>query len=171
MRRVSLILFVCILPFTSLADDIEFSAYPVESVYRGRLKTPDFLIRDKGFAAFKTRILNGMTAGPNYAGEYSIIQFGCGTGCSSVIVGNNRTGELFDFPRGGENNEALTLSFQVNSKLVVARWYSDSLWETCIFETLVFENAKWIAKSAIAAKSEATCEGDPIEGLVKAKGL
>jgi hypothetical protein len=112
-----------------------------------------------------------MKAGPNFAGEFSVIQFGCGAGCTSVVVANDRTGKLFDFPRGGEDNEALTLSFQVNSKLVVARWYTDSLWETCVFETLVFESEKWNTKGAVAAKGDAACEGDPVKGLAKARGF
>lgn len=67
-----------------------------------------------------------MKDGSGFAGEYSVIQFGCGTGCTSVVVANNRTGQLFSFPRGGEFNQGLTLEFNVNSNLMVARWYTDS---------------------------------------------
>lgn len=162
MRRVSLILFVCLMPFTSLADDIGFSAYPAESIYRGKLKAPDFVGRNKAFSLFKTRILAGMKEGPTFAGEYSVIQFGCGTGCSMVIVANNRTGELFDFPRGGETNQGLELKFDLKSKLMFARWYTDSSWESCIFETLLFQNGEWIAKTAVAsgtAGPSGKCDG------------
>lgn len=59
-----------------------------------------------------------------FAGEYSVIQFGCGTGCSAVIVANNRTGQPYSFPRGGEDNMYLTLKYKLDSRLMVAQWGS-----------------------------------------------
>lgn len=169
--RALTLLLLFLSPFAAWAAELGFSDFPVGSVYSGKPAKPDFLKRDKGFAAFKTRILNGMNAGPNFAGEYSVIQFGCGTGCSTAIVASNRTGEVFGFPRGGEFNQALTLSYQANSRLMIARWYTDSLWETCVFESLVFENENWITKEALASKGDNACESDPVKGFAKAKGL
>lgn len=96
--------------------------FPAEASYSGKTKMPDFKGRDKDFNVFRTRIRNGLKNGPNFAGHYSLIQFGCGTGCSSVIVSDNNTGRPLSFPRGGEDNMYLSLKFQRNSRLIAAQW-------------------------------------------------
>jgi len=48
--------------------------------------------RDRNYNSYRTRIREGMRNGPNFAGQYSVIQIGCGTGCSFVIIGDNKTG-------------------------------------------------------------------------------
>lgn len=150
-------------------DSFDFAAYPVGTSYQGRMQLPDFKARDKKFALFKTRIVEAMKEGVSFAGEYSIAQFGCGSGCTSVVVANNRTGELFDFPRGGEFNQALTLEFKANSKLMFARWYTDSLWETCVIESFVFDDGQWIAKDALAGNGDAVCSGNVAQGAIRAR--
>ena len=84
------------------AENIDFASYPVANAYRGKLKQPDFKGRDRDFAPFKTRIMEAMNQGVNFSGEYRITQIGCGSSCSFAILGNLRTGQQFDFPRGGE---------------------------------------------------------------------
>ncbi len=151
------------------ADGFDFSEHRVDRVFQGKLRLPDFEGRDKDFAFFKTRIANEMKEGVTFAGEYSVVQFGCGTGCTSVVVANNRTGQLYDFPRGGESNQGLTLEFNVSSNLMVARWYTDSSWETCVFESLLFEGGKWIAKAAFASTGDDICSVGVLEGVAKVR--
>jgi hypothetical protein len=55
--------------------------YPVLSIYRGKVRLPDFKRRDKQFSLFRTRIIEGIRDGANFAGKYSVVQIGCGTGC------------------------------------------------------------------------------------------
>lgn len=153
------------------ADSFDFGDYSVDHVYQGKLRLPDYGGRDKDFALFKTRITNEMKRGVTFAGEYSVTQFGCGTGCTSVIVANNRTGQLYSFPRGGEFNQALTLEFKASSNLMLVRWYTDSFWETCVFEALIFEGGRWIANDALAGKGEDVCEGSVAAGAAKARGF
>lgn len=162
--------FAIWLPRVALADSLDFLQYPVESVYRGEAATPDFINRDKSFSTFRTRILKGMKAGPAFAGEYAIIQIGCGTGCSSVLVANERTGELSDFPRGGEQNQGLELQFDVKSSLMLARWYTDSIWDHCVFESFVFDKGVWAAKTSVATgvgDSKDACDGNVADGFRK----
>lgn len=171
MRRAMLFLYLLASPaFATDRNAFAFSDFPAAKTYVGATRKPDFNVRDKAFSSFKTRILEGMKDGSGFAGEYSVIQFGCGTGCTSVVVANNRTGQLFSFPRGGEFNQGLTLEFNVNSNLMVARWYTDSFWETCVFESFLFADGEWIAKDALASKGDGTCSGDVSEGVAKARG-
>lgn len=96
--------------------------YPAAVIYRGKTKLPDFKKRDRDFNSFRTRIRDGMRQGPNYAGRYSVIQIGCGTGCSFIIVGDNKTGRPTNFPRGGEDNMYLQVQHQLDSRLLTAQW-------------------------------------------------
>ena len=118
--------------------------FPVADIFTGKTKLPDFKGRDKAFNDFRTRIRNGMSQGPNFAGEFSVIQIGCGTGCSFVIVGNNRTGQPFNFPRGGEDNMYLSLKYQLTSKLMIAQW-ADYDQSKCFIEHFQFDGSSWTA--------------------------
>lgn len=151
------------------AAALEFSDFPAKSVFRAAPQMPDFKGQAKDFALFRTRITDAIKSGVAFAGEYSVAQFGCGTGCSTVILANNRTGQVYDFPRGGEFNQELTLEFKPNSKLMLARWYTDSLWETCVLEAFLFEDGRWIAKEALAAKTEEAYTGEVSNGLARSK--
>ncbi|RVK59251.1 hypothetical protein CN155_08220 [Sinorhizobium meliloti] len=124
------------------ADVIRPDQFPITDIFTGKTKLPDFKGRDKAFNNFRTRIRNGLQEGPNFAGEYSVIQIGCGAGCSFVIVGNNRTGQPLDFPRGGEDNMYLTLKYQLTSKLMIAQW-ADYDQSTCFIEHFQFDGSNW----------------------------
>jgi hypothetical protein len=176
MKRVEGFAIAAVLAFVTqthvlAADSFDFETYRVPDIYRSKPQLPDFKGRDKDFALFKTRIVDAMKKGVTFAGQYSTVQFGCGTGCSQVVVANNRTGQLYDFPRGGENNQALTLEYTVDSNLMLARWYTDSLWETCIIESFVLDGGRWIAKEALAGKGGEICEGGIAGGAVKARSF
>ncbi|UFS85071.1 hypothetical protein LPB79_32175 (plasmid) [Rhizobium sp. T136] len=129
------------LPTISL-DRIKPSQLPVFRIYNGPNNYPDFSGRDQRFSNFRIRIADGMTDGPKFAGEYSVIQFGCGTGCSVAYLGNNRTGEVFDVPVGGEDNMYLNLKFQLDSRLLVAQW-ADNDPGKCFVDFFSFDDGAW----------------------------
>jgi hypothetical protein len=129
------------------AKTIEASAkvdngYDVSDIYTGGTKYPDFGVRDAAFKTFRTRVRSGMKAGPSFAGEYSVIQIGCGSGCSFVVVASNRTGEAFNFPRGGEENMYLALKYRLSSRLLTAQWASHDD-DKCYVERFEFTGADW----------------------------
>ena len=134
--------FLCTPPAFAQTTDPRPEQFPVTRIYKGKAKAPDFKGRDKDFASFRTRIRNGMKEGPNFAGEYTIIQVGCGAGCSFAMVANNRTGQIFDFPRGGEDNMYLSLRYVLDSALVVAKWASYET-QKCTVEHFRFDQGKW----------------------------
>ena len=83
-----------------------------------------------------------MREGPNFAGHYSIVQFGCGTECTLVVIGDNKTGRPFWFMRGGDDNLALQLRYRLESRLLAAQWASSEL-DKCFVELFDFENDEW----------------------------
>lgn len=94
--------------------------------------SPDFIGRDRAWAGFKTRIRDGMAAGPNFAHTMRVITIGCGTGCRIHPVVSLRTGQVFSFPIGGEDYQMLDLSFSLGSPEVSAKWMDGA---TCMSQS------------------------------------
>ncbi|TCN32482.1 hypothetical protein [Sinorhizobium americanum] len=124
--------------------------YAVRKIYSGPMGRPDFKGRDKDFADFRTRILEGMKRGANFSGEYALTQIGCGSSCTFAILSNIKTGEQFNFPRGGEEVGPLSLKFSADSSLMIATWASGYDGE-CFLESLLFNAKEWVtlAKSSL----------------------
>ena len=126
MKKLLIAIAACLVwPPLASAVSLNFADYPVDRVYKGDVVLPQFKGRDKEWRQFRTRITEGMTEGPNYAGEISVVQIGCGTGCSFITLANVKTGKLFDFPRGGEDSLYLQIKTKPSSKLLVAQWQGD----------------------------------------------
>ncbi|MGA1834283.1 hypothetical protein [Rhizobium wenxiniae] len=122
---------------------IKPSQLPVARVYFGPNNLPDFSSQSATFRNFRTRISDGMAAGPTFAGEFAVIQIGCGTSCSNAFLGNVRTGELFQLPVGGENNMNLALKYDLSSRLMTAQW-SDADTGKCFIQFFSFDDGEWI---------------------------
>ncbi len=151
-------------PVSSAASEMfAFSDFPAFRTFSGETNQPDFTYASAIYSIFEAPIKEQLRQAPSFAGEFSIVQIGCGTGCSNVAVVNHRTGEVFGFPRGGEYNQGLEVQYNIDSRLVLVRWFTDSLWENCILESLVFDEGRWVAKSAIVSSVQVgtgKCEGD-----------
>ncbi|MDO1585259.1 hypothetical protein [Rhizobium oryzicola] len=130
--------------------------YRVHAAFTGKTVLPDFKGRDRDFNTFRTRIRDGMLQGPNFAGHYTVIQIGCGTGCSFAIVADNLTGRPLNFPRGGENNMYLDLDYRRDSRLLSAQWL-DYDQHTCFVEFFAFDGGIWKQLSKAALGNDETC--------------
>jgi hypothetical protein len=111
-----------------------FAAYAV-APYRGPIGLPEFRGRDRQHASYRTRILAGAKAGPNFAGYLALVTIGCGAGCVFVPVVDTRTGRVFDSPLGGEDQSSLNMKYQVDSRLIATRYISN---ERCKAEDIVW---------------------------------
>ena len=111
-------------------------------VYQGPIQLPDFRGRDREFANFRTRIVNEMKTGPNFAGHYAVVEIGCGTSCRFVYVADVATGKVFAFPYGGEEYYMLDLSYGVKSDTVTAKWYSN---DYCYIDYVTWNGAQFLS--------------------------
>ncbi len=100
-----------------------FEDYPVREVYKG----PPAPVRLDGRRArmFRTRLAEGSRSGPNFAGRYTVVVWGCGTGCAQMAVVDARTGRVYfppveyhDIP-DMEDEQARARTFRLDSKLLV----------------------------------------------------
>jgi hypothetical protein len=100
-----------------------FEDYPVREVYKG----PVARVRLDGRKArmFRTALREGAREGPNFAGHYAVVFWGCGTGCAQMGVVDSKTGRVYfppveymDIP-DTEDAEARARFFRLDSRLLV----------------------------------------------------
>ncbi|BAU93383.1 hypothetical protein MPPM_4778 [Methylorubrum populi] len=106
----------------SQQDKGALKRFAVSEIYHGPPVFPDFRGRDRGFNLYRTRIRAGISSGPNFSGTYSLISFGCGTGCTQVYIADNRNGYVGNVPIGGEETPYLQMFYNINSSAIIAYW-------------------------------------------------
>lgn len=139
-------------PATALTTDVKReislarirpSQLPVPRVYSGPNNLPDLTGQRTAFRSYQAKIADGMASGPSFAGEFAVIQIGCGQSCSNVFVGNVRTGEVFRLPIGGKDNPNLTLRYELSSRLMIAQW-SQAKTGKCFVQFFSFDDGEWV---------------------------
>ena len=73
------------------ADVRRFQEYPITTTFRGPA-APARIDSARYGRMFRTRLREGARRGPNFAGEFTVVTWGCGTSCQFVAVVNARTG-------------------------------------------------------------------------------
>ena len=124
MKRISLAgLLGCTLAFCNpLAHGQEFGSpeFAMTDVYSGPAQLPDFRGRDRKYNSYRTRLSEAAKKGPNFAGRYRILRIGCGTGCTNNFIIDVATGEVFEVPVGGEDQQQVVLKYDIGSRLLFA---------------------------------------------------
>jgi hypothetical protein len=108
-----------------------FEDYPLSEIFNEKPSPPKLL--RPGERLFRTRIREGAAKGPNFAGHYSIAEWGCGSSCVSIAVVDAKTGHVYWGPfailgYGGvlkyadvSQDDYQPLSYKLNSRLFVVR--------------------------------------------------
>jgi hypothetical protein len=111
-----------------------FEDYPVAGVFAGSPAAPLLLKPEE--RRYRTVIRNGVRKGygvleepegkerpgPNFAGQYIVVQWGCGTECFQYAVVDAKTGRVFQPPVPGEHHEYFDtgyLDFRLRSRLMM----------------------------------------------------
>jgi hypothetical protein len=124
--------------------EYKFSDFPTLAYLErsSRISFPDFLGRDKEAYSYRTRIRVGLQAGPNFSGRYSVIEIGCGTSCLFAFVADAKTGEVFSFPYGGEEQLEMQLEYKIESRLLKVTWRQDE--NSCMQQYLEFNGREFL---------------------------
>jgi len=118
-----------------------FSDYPATETFSGKPAAP--LFQTAGQRKFRTMIREGAAKGPNFAGRYTIADWGCGAGCVSIAVIDAKDGKVYDGPfqvlswamftyegkYKSNTPEFAPLDFDKGSRLLIARGCPEE--ETC----------------------------------------
>ncbi len=92
----------------------QFEKFPVTQRYTGT-PAPVNLNSDPGARRFRTVLRNGAKQGPNFAGHYTVVMWGCGSSCQSIAIVDAKTGAVY---MTGLTAEA-SAKYQTNSKLLI----------------------------------------------------
>ncbi|MCH7333991.1 hypothetical protein [Acinetobacter modestus] len=95
----------------------QFRDYPSKEAYTG--KPAKLLLNNDTAKLFRTRLREALTQEPEFAGEYVMAVWGCGTECRSYTFVNKRTGQVIEQSFGGEDGDEPE-KFKLNSNLLVA---------------------------------------------------
>jgi Caspase domain len=146
-------------PSETTVSEPDFQDYPSKFAIKGNAKLPDFNGRDRAYRTFRTRIRNGAEQGVNFAGHYSLVQVGCGGGCRIAFVVDLNTGQVADFPYGGEEYYQMHLHYTPTSRLLKARWKGDWDSEHCIRQNLIIDGLSWkVLNEQTAATQDGFCD-------------
>ena len=74
----------------------EFKEYPAEEVFSGASAKPK--LTSARARMFRTNIRTQAAEGPNFAGRYRIVTWGCGTSCIQFAIINCNTGDVYFAP-------------------------------------------------------------------------
>jgi hypothetical protein len=103
-----------------------FEQFPAGEIFKGAPARP--VLKTAGQRQFRTVIREAAGKGANFAGHYTIAQWGCGAGCISIALIDAKKGTVYDgpfavlgwgWPQFGEGSEPL--SFRADSRLLIVR--------------------------------------------------
>lgn len=99
---------------TAKCPNIKFEDYPVSETYQGKIAEVDFESAPE-YKDFFTVITNEAKKGPNFAGKYKIITWGCGSPCQNNIIIDSQTGKIID-----GFNSAWGSDYKIDSSLIIS---------------------------------------------------
>ncbi|WP_266205367.1 hypothetical protein [Pontibacter kalidii] len=115
--------------------------YSVGNMYRGRLAPLDETSHTDA-RSFRTAIRKGMEEGVNFAGKYTVVSIGCGTGCQQHYVVDRETGKVLD-----KVQSSMGASYSADSRLLIVNPPDSAVnyegCNQCTPEAYVFENDKF----------------------------
>lgn len=92
----------------------QFRDFPISDIYQG-IPVPVDLASSPIGHTFRTRLTQGAERGPNFAGHYALVTWGCGSTCQNFAVVNAKTGKIYDIPFGSANGT----EFRLDSNLLI----------------------------------------------------
>jgi hypothetical protein len=91
-----------------------FENYPATESFSGS-PAPVNLASHPQARRFRTVLQQGAKQGPNFAGKYTVVTWGCGTSCQAIGIINAGTGSVYML----DNPAEAGVKFQLDSRLLV----------------------------------------------------
>jgi hypothetical protein len=98
--------------------------HPAKEPFSGKPAAPDFK-SDPDAKRFASRIKEGAAKGPDFAGSYTVVQWGCGSGCQSFVIVDAKSGKVYTPGFSTERG----LCFRKDSSLLIADPITDKSME------------------------------------------
>jgi hypothetical protein len=95
LKLIICLFSISIIGISSQQKELSFEDFPVKRVFRNKPIQPDVT---RGQArSFRTEIQRQARSGPNFAGNYTFVNWGCGTCCSQFAIVDAISGRVY-FP-------------------------------------------------------------------------
>jgi len=132
------LLILLSMPTSVLSDEITFKKYPSTASFKGTPAKVDFSSSSDGKLYF-TRLTEGAADGPNFAGAFTVVSWGCGSNCESITILSAKTGKILD-----ELGSCGWHLFTLNSTLLIVNPPGDylKLVPGCVTEYYQWNGAK-----------------------------
>ena len=107
-----------------------FEQYPATKAFLGRIAPADVKTQPQA-RMFRTRISEGAKTGPNFAGHFTVVRWGCGMDCVGLAVVDANSGKVYFPPNLGnvdrtniayddfELPDGELIRYKLNSRLLV----------------------------------------------------
>lgn len=105
---------------------------------------------------FQSIVEDGVKAGPNFAGHYSLVALSCGTSCRFYHLSDLRTGKVIDMPFGGEASPEILVDFVADSRLIYTKQVGKDSTE-CVLQAWVFDGTGFGMQSEDTLPRDGTC--------------
>ena len=92
----------------------QFKNFPVSEIYKGTPAPADLASSPIGHT-FRTILTEEAKTGPNFAGHYTVVEWGCGSECQNFAIVDAITGKIYSPSFPSENGQ----EFDLNSRLIV----------------------------------------------------
>jgi hypothetical protein len=87
------LLWSTVLSAQSIPPRPSFESYPAKQIYKGTPAPPKL---DQEERMFRAVIRRGAKSEVQFAGHYTVPEFGCGAGCSAFYIVDSITGKIYD---------------------------------------------------------------------------
>ncbi len=115
---LSLLLLAVIPLFGQNPQPYPFAQYPAPAPYKGKPAPPKLTTRSQ--REFRTVLRQGAQKGPNFAGHYTVVEWGCGSNCVVFAVVDAANGKVYERDMPPINNQyPCGLSYRLESRLFV----------------------------------------------------
>ena len=91
-----------------------FDDFPTSRIYKG-VPAPVDLSSNPTARSYRTRLRQGARKGPDFAGHYTVVSWGCGSNCESIAIVDALSGRVYD----GIGDER-GADFKINSDLMIS---------------------------------------------------
>lgn len=93
---------------------LRFSDFRVNTIEHQKYADLD-LTSNKYASMYRTRLKQGYSADTaNFAGHYSLVFWGCGSGCKLAVIIDRKTGKIYDAPESSRGYK-----FRVDSRMLI----------------------------------------------------
>jgi len=104
MRTLAILAITASASFGAHATDLPtFEQYALHNIYHGK-PAPVRLSSHPQAKTFRTVLRDGEKGGPNFAGHYTVVTFGCGISCLRLAIVDARNGNVFFPPQTQPNS-------------------------------------------------------------------